>query len=139
MAALEGNRWPEPGADATRLAVTAHALRRRPVADLGAEELRLLIGQDIGLTHLLPRAVELLCRDPLAGGDLHPGDLLSAVLGRAPEVWTARPGLAARLAAALRGTVSVPGPGLPDEVRRRAEAFLTAGHGTPPVSGASRV
>ncbi|MFF7454333.1 contact-dependent growth inhibition system immunity protein [Kitasatospora sp. NPDC008115] len=121
---LEGTRWPDPGADATRLVATAHALRRRPVAELGVEELRLLIGQDIGLPHLLPRAVELLCHDPLAEGDLHPGDLLSAVLGRAPAVWTARPEPAARLATAVRRMVTAPEPGLPGEVRRRAEAFL---------------
>ncbi|MER7706636.1 contact-dependent growth inhibition system immunity protein [Kitasatospora sp. NPDC097605] len=126
LAALEGARWSEPGEGATRLVATVHALRRRPLAGLGVEELRLLIGQDVGLPHLLPLAVDLLCRDPPAEGDLHPGDLPSAVLGRAPEVWAARPDRAARLAAALRGAATASAPDLPEEARGRAVAFPAA-------------
>ncbi|MFE9968649.1 contact-dependent growth inhibition system immunity protein [Streptomyces sp. NPDC005525] len=39
--------WPAPSADDTRLVVTAHALRRRPIGELIVEDMRLLIGQDI--------------------------------------------------------------------------------------------
>ena len=46
---------------------------RRPPA-------RIMIGQNIGLTHLLPRAVAILETNPLAEGDCFAGDLLSAVL-----------------------------------------------------------
>ncbi|MFE6865789.1 contact-dependent growth inhibition system immunity protein [Kitasatospora sp. NPDC057692] len=133
LEALEGVRWPAPPADATRLIATAHALRRRPVADLAVEDLRLLIGQGIGLPHLLPRAVDLLCRDPWAEGDLYPGDLLAAVLRCEPDVRTERPDLAARLAAALRPRAAGPGPGLPEGERHRVEAFLATGRAAAPA------
>ncbi|MEV6978627.1 contact-dependent growth inhibition system immunity protein [Kitasatospora sp. NPDC093806] len=133
LEALEGLRWPEPASDATRLTIAAHALRRRPVPDLGVEELRLLIGQAVGLPHLLPRAVDLLCRDPLVEGDLHPGDLLSAVLRCDPAVWDTRPDLAGRLAVVLRESVRTAGEepggaagtaGVPREVWERVGVFL---------------
>ncbi|MFD4693904.1 contact-dependent growth inhibition system immunity protein [Streptomyces sp. NPDC058463] len=46
---LERDRGQAPSPDATRLIATAHALRSRPVGTLTVEDLRLLIGQDIGL------------------------------------------------------------------------------------------
>ncbi|WP_406266166.1 contact-dependent growth inhibition system immunity protein [Actinacidiphila glaucinigra] len=51
---LERDCWPAPSPNATRLITTAHALRRRPVGELTVEDMRLLIGQDIGLPYLLP-------------------------------------------------------------------------------------
>jgi hypothetical protein len=57
-----------------------YALRRKPIGALTVEDLRLLIGQNIGLTHLLPPAVEILRADPMAAGDFCEGDLLSAVM-----------------------------------------------------------
>ena len=41
-----------------------------------------MIGQGIGLKHLLPMAVEELKKNPLAEGDYYEGDLLIQVLGR---------------------------------------------------------
>jgi hypothetical protein len=82
---LEGERWPEPPVGATRLVLTAHALRRRPLGELSVEELRLMISQGLGLRHLLPLAREILRADPMAAGDLYPGDLLAAVQRRDPS------------------------------------------------------
>ncbi|WP_052390568.1 contact-dependent growth inhibition system immunity protein [Streptomyces sp. NRRL B-24484] len=95
---LEG-AWPPPAPGATRLITTAHALHRVPLGELGAEGLRLLIGQDIGLPHLVPVALDLLEADPATEGDLYPGDLHDAVAGRRPGFWASRPDLAARLRA----------------------------------------
>ncbi|MGW3917080.1 contact-dependent growth inhibition system immunity protein [Streptomyces sp. NPDC005070] len=54
---------------------------------LTVEDLRLLIGQDLGLAYLLPLALEVLRDDPMAEGDTYEGDLLSAVLTRSPTIW----------------------------------------------------
>lgn len=67
---LEGDRWPEPRADATYLIATVHALRRRPVRALSVEGWRLLVGQDVGLPVLLELAVEVLSDNPLTEGDM---------------------------------------------------------------------
>jgi hypothetical protein len=66
---LEGVRWGEPEFE-SHLVVTCHRLRKKPVDAFAVEDLRIMIGQSIGLPHLLP----------LAEGDHYPGDLLSAVL-----------------------------------------------------------
>jgi CDI immunity proteins len=76
---LEGERWGEPPYD-SYLVRTCHRLRRKPVDELTNEDLRFLIGQGIGLPHLLDRAVALLEINPLVEGDYYPGDLLAAVL-----------------------------------------------------------
>ncbi|MGW0578108.1 contact-dependent growth inhibition system immunity protein [Streptomyces sp. NPDC002920] len=84
---LERDRWSTPSAEASRLVATVHALRRRPIGELTVEDMRLLIGQDVGLAYLLPLALEVLRDDPMAEGDMYEGDLLSAVLTRSPAVW----------------------------------------------------
>ncbi|MFD8928864.1 contact-dependent growth inhibition system immunity protein [Streptomyces mirabilis] len=114
---LERDRWPAPPTDATRLIATAHALRSRPVGTLTVEDLRLLIGQDIGLAVLLPLAVEVLRDNPLAEGHMGEGDLLRAVLTRTPAVWSVYPDLARQLTFIV-GSLSDLSPDLRSEVER---------------------
>ncbi|MFJ9732824.1 contact-dependent growth inhibition system immunity protein [Streptomyces sp. NPDC101171] len=119
LAELERDCWPEPSAGATRLAATAHALRRRPIGELTVEDVRLLIGQDIGLPYLLPLAVEVLRENPMAEGHMYEGDLLSAVLTRDLSVWAEFPALVRE----LRGVVSKL-TGLPPDLERKVDRFL---------------
>jgi hypothetical protein len=77
---IEGTTWGPAPEDATTLVTKVHELRRTPVGELTAEDLRLLLGQQVGVDVLLPRALEMLQHDPLAEGDFYPGDLLEAVL-----------------------------------------------------------
>jgi len=88
---IEGDDWGDPPADATRLVRTAHQLRRTPVGELEAEDLRLLIAQKIGLDVLVPHTMTLLERNPLLEGDFYPGDVLAAVLKVPPSYWSANP------------------------------------------------
>ncbi|MEV7143716.1 contact-dependent growth inhibition system immunity protein [Streptomyces tauricus] len=94
---LEHDRWPTPPTDATCLVATAHASRRRPIGKPSVEDMRLLIGQDIGLRHVLPLAPKVLRDDPMAAGDMYEGDLLSAVLTRTRAIWTDTPELGREL------------------------------------------
>lgn len=88
---VEGEHWGAPPVDATRLIATAHRLRQKPIADLTIEDLRLLIGQEIGVTVLVPVALEFLRRDPLAAGSMYEGDLLRAVLQVDRSFWESHP------------------------------------------------
>ncbi|GAA1029611.1 MULTISPECIES: contact-dependent growth inhibition system immunity protein [Amycolatopsis] len=88
---IENSDWGDPPADATRLIETVHRLRRKPIGLLTAEDLRLLLGQDVGVPILLPRALTMLEEDPLCEGDLYPGDLLASALRVPPSHWHARP------------------------------------------------
>ncbi|MGY4905332.1 contact-dependent growth inhibition system immunity protein [Streptomyces sp. 900116325] len=120
---LEDDRWPAPSGDATRFVATAHALRRKPIGELTVEDMRLLIGQNEGLPHLLPPALEVLRLDPMAEGHMYESDLLAAVLTRSPETWSKSPGLGRE----LRLVVSDLSDLTPD-LKREVERFLALQH-----------
>ncbi|MGN9769190.1 contact-dependent growth inhibition system immunity protein [Micromonospora sp. SD12] len=85
---LERDVWPDPGPDGTFLVRRCTELRRKPVAEFTIEDLRVMLGQQIGVPSLLPVAVQVLLRDPLAEGDYHPGDLLLNVLRLPASAWS---------------------------------------------------
>ncbi|MFE7424930.1 contact-dependent growth inhibition system immunity protein [Streptomyces sp. NPDC057545] len=93
---LDGHQWPEPSPNVTGLVKSIHALRKRPIKSLTIEDMRRLIGQDVGLPWLIPMALKTL-RDTAhsqAEGGFYDDDLLSAVLTRSPATWQAMPRLA---------------------------------------------
>jgi hypothetical protein len=63
----------------------SYDLRHKPLGEMTAEDLRLLIGQGIGLIYLVPRAVALLQHDLLINGMHYPGDLLINMLRLPPS------------------------------------------------------
>ncbi len=77
---LEGHAWPSPAHD-SYLNSTVHRLRKKPIDRFTVEDLRMMIGQGVGLRHLIPRALEVMEWRPLARGDYYPGDLLASVVG----------------------------------------------------------
>jgi hypothetical protein len=83
---LEGEDWGEAPFP-SHLVTTCHALRRKPLRDFTVEDLRIMIGQNIGLNYLIPLAIEQLRRDPLVAGDIYEGDLLVAVLRAESGFW----------------------------------------------------
>jgi hypothetical protein len=101
---LEGVRWGEPTYD-SYLVRTCHHLRTKPIDQLTVEDLRIMISQQIGLPHLMPRAIGIVEREPLAGGDFYPGDLLAAVIG-ADEWLRTRPDLLDRVVQVARRAVA---------------------------------
>lgn len=55
-------------------------LYKIPLEEFVIEDLRIMIGQQIGLTYLIPLALETLKKDLFAEGDYYEGDLLKNVL-----------------------------------------------------------
>lgn len=53
---------------------------QKPLNVLTAEEIRLLIGQKMGLVHLIPIALDILKKDPLTEVTFYEGDLLTELL-----------------------------------------------------------
>ncbi|MFY1597924.1 contact-dependent growth inhibition system immunity protein [Micromonospora sp. WMMD737] len=84
----ERDYWPDPGPDSTFLARRCTELRRKPMAEFTVEDLRLMLGQQIGVSDLLPLAVRVLLHDPLAEGDYYRGDLLLTVLRLPDSAWS---------------------------------------------------
>jgi hypothetical protein len=83
---LEGVIWGEPQYS-SYLVVTCHHLRKKPLDEFIVEDLRIMIGQNIGLPYLLPLALAHLRENPFASGDYYDGDLLKSVLTVKPEFW----------------------------------------------------
>jgi len=99
--ALDPPAWDAAPSDATYLVRRCHELRLKPVEDFDAEDLRLMIGQQVGLAVLVPAALTQLRADPLVEGDYFPGDLLLNVLRVEQSFWTDHPALTSQLDAAL--------------------------------------
>lgn len=84
---LDGQDWGEPTYP-SHLVTACHRLRRVPLKDLSVEDLRLLLGQQIGPEYLVPLALDHLNIDPFASGQHYPGDLLEMVLLLPSGFWT---------------------------------------------------
>lgn len=87
---LEAADWGEPTYD-SHLVTKVHRLRRKPLAEFTVEDLRIMIGQKVGLAFLVPLAIERLELEPLVAGDYYPGDLLQSVLRINRAFWVDHP------------------------------------------------
>lgn len=76
---LEKEDWGEPRYS-THLVTRCHELRRIPLNEFTIEDLRIMIGQAIGLAYLVPLALEELRENILVEGNLYPGDLLVNII-----------------------------------------------------------
>ena len=86
---LEKDYRGEPDYE-SHLVKTCHQLRKKPLKDFEIEDLRIMIGQNIGLKFLVPLAIEELKQNILAEGDYYEGDLLKSVLTSELSFWTER-------------------------------------------------
>ena len=114
---LDPPAWGEPTFD-SHLVKTCHALRRKPLREFSIEDLRIMIGQRIGLRWLIPLALEALEAAPLAEGDFYLGDLLAAVLKVGPDLWLGEPVWRSRTEALLDRL-----PEVPKELNEAVAAF----------------
>ena len=84
---LDPPAWGEPSYS-SYLVTTCHRLRLLPIATFSTSDLRIMIGQGIGLRWLIPLALEFLAKEPLLEADFYPGDLLVHVLGVEGAYWS---------------------------------------------------
>ena len=119
---LDPPAWPPPSEDyPTDLVRRCYELRQTPLANFDVEDLRFMIGQQISLRHLIPRAISILEANPLAEGNMYPGDLLSALLRADKAYWHANVGQWQEVEAIASGLVSAV-----EELRDSIEAFTTS-------------
>ncbi len=83
---LEKDVWAEPEYN-SKLVITCHQLRKKPLANFEVEDLRIMINQNIGLNFMIPLALDQLSINILAEGDYYEGDLLTTVLRVNREYW----------------------------------------------------
>lgn len=94
---LEGDDWGPPPIEAPPSIRRCYELRNKPIQDMDIEDLRLLIGQDIGLSHLMPLAIGILEKDPIVRGEDYFGDLLASVLRASHEYYQSNPDIKKRV------------------------------------------
>ncbi len=87
LESLERESWGSTPKDESYLVTTVHELRKKQLNDFTIEDLRIMIGQNVGLPFLIPLAIEQLEKNILAEGDFYEGDLLKNVLSSDPEYW----------------------------------------------------
>ncbi|WP_210463375.1 contact-dependent growth inhibition system immunity protein [Rufibacter roseolus] len=88
LESLEKKIWPSlDPEESTYLIRTCSSLRKKPLQDFTTEDLRIMIGQNIGLKYLIPIAIETLESNILAEGDYFEGDLLQSVLKSDKRYW----------------------------------------------------
>ncbi len=87
---LENKVLGKPDFD-SHLVVECYRLCKVPLSELTVENLRMLIGQQIGLIYLVPLALEILVKDPFVEGDFYKGDLLKNVSELPSEFWVNNP------------------------------------------------
>jgi CDI immunity proteins len=104
---LENKDWGEPNFD-SYLVTTCHRLRRIPLKDFTTEDLRIMIGQNIGLNYLMPLAFEKLAKNPLAEGDFYSGDLLVNVLRVNSSFWLEHSQLKTEIAKIVEEAFEIP-------------------------------
>lgn len=85
---LEGTNSPRLNAnDTSYLIYTCNNLRKKQLKLFEIEDLRIMIGQSIGLNYLVPLAIEVLKENILAEGHFYDGDLLNSVLTSDKVYW----------------------------------------------------
>ena len=88
LESLEKKTWPALSSDeGSYLIKTCNSLRKKQLQDFTTEELRIMIGQEIGLYFLIPLAIETLTDNLFAEGDYYEGDLSKSVLDVDTKFW----------------------------------------------------
>jgi hypothetical protein len=106
LESLEKETWSAPD-ESSYLITTCHALRKKQLKQFEIEDLRIMIGQDIGLKYLIPLAIQELEKNILAEGDFYEGDLLNAVLNSEVEFWKVEPVLWNRVGELFEENIAV--------------------------------
>lgn len=83
---LEKHVWAPTEYD-SYLVTTCHALRKKPLPLFEIEDLRIMIGQGIGMDYLVPLAIEQLKANIFAEGHFYAGDLLKSILTSHETYW----------------------------------------------------
>ncbi|HZY36114.1 MAG TPA: contact-dependent growth inhibition system immunity protein [Mucilaginibacter sp.] len=99
---LEKDKWRDYDFE-TRLVRRCHELRKIPLDNFTVEDLRIMIGQQIGLDYLVLIALDKLKENLWAEGDYFEGDLLKNVLEVPRDFWKKNKNLWLKLCGLIDG------------------------------------
>jgi CDI immunity proteins len=121
---LEEHDWGDPAPTDSSLVAKCMQLRRKPLAEFTAGDLRIMIGEQISLSYLIGLAVEHLELDPFVEATFYPGDLLCAVVRLDEDFWINHPDSLERLRPIVKKAVKTAASSeaaVGDEVRKELE------------------
>ena len=121
---LENDYWKDVDFPST-LVERCFTYRKIPVSELSVEQLRLLVGQQIGLPYTIPKAITVLKTDILAEGDYYPGDLLNSLLSLSEDEWNQFQADKTKLIELLHQNISLVEATENRELIRKTKAFLS--------------
>ena len=84
---LEKDFWGQPPKSSTPLVAKVHRLRTIQIEKLEPKDIRLLVGQNVGLKYLIPIALDILQADLFIDAELYDGDLLQNVINVNNGFW----------------------------------------------------
>jgi hypothetical protein len=96
IAELEKVDWPKPRPDTPPIFVRCYELRKKRISTLNVQDLRVLIGQDVGLEYVLSMGLDEVERDPLVEAEHYKGDLLAVILRASSGFYELHPDLRSR-------------------------------------------
>jgi len=91
LEALDSYDAGEPETAPTPMVARCMRLQKTSLNALSDADVRLLVGQGIGLKYLVPKALSRLVVEPLLQTDYYPGDLLSTLLRIKRDYWLQNP------------------------------------------------
>lgn len=90
---LQDKPIPRPPEHESHLVKRCFDLANKKLKYFSPEDLRIMIGQDIGLEYLVPIAIEVLKKEPFIEADFYEGDLFLNVLKIDETFWEEEPEL----------------------------------------------
>jgi CDI immunity proteins len=121
---LENDFWREPEF-LSHVVVTSHALRKKPIDQFEVEDLRFMIGQNIGTQYLMPKALGLLEQTPLLWDYHFPGEVLHSILKLPDVYWSLHSEQLKRMCGIIGSALKQTDESLIQETKGLAAAFLT--------------
>ena len=76
-----------PTEDDSNVVRRHYSVTLKKLKDFSNEDVRFCLSQEIGLTYVVPLAIEILREDILAEGHMYPGDIVSNLLNVDAEYW----------------------------------------------------
>jgi hypothetical protein len=114
LSELEGKPMEKPDFNSHLVQTCYELYNNKPVGNYTVEDLRIMIGQDIGLLYLIPLALEELERNPFVSGDLFEADLLKNVLESDKSFWRENTELKNRAESIIQDSIDILSKSLSD-------------------------
>ena len=93
---LSGYYWLAPDFE-SNVVLKSHAMRRKPLAELSLEDIRMGVMQQVGVSYLVPLALEVVEKDPYAESLNFPAEIAEVLFNIPFEYWCAHKKLQDRL------------------------------------------